>query len=224
MFEIIQHLRVARVPLTARELAERLEVSVRTVYRDVASLQALRVPVEGAPGIGYAMRPGYDLPPLGFADDELDALFIGLGLLGRTGDRSLERAASGALAKLVGTLTPPRRDAVDTGRWMISSWHDIPSGGTEPEPLRNAIRESLKVGFDYTDATGERTHRRVAPIGLLYYVDALVLAAWCELRGDYRHFRLDRMTECSVVAGDFPKPTGELLAGWRRRESSRRQG
>lgn len=201
MFEIIQTLRSAKRPMTAETIARQLEVTKRTVYRDIAALQARRVPIEGEAGIGYIMRPGFDLPPLMFTSEEVEAIVVGLALLRRSGDAGLERAAQQVSAKIAAVLP----DGPAQVPLHVSGWNRIPAPSTDLRDLRRAIREEEKLRLAYLDLKDQRTHRVVQPISLLYHVDALVLAGWCELREAFRHFRVDRIEQC--------EPTGEHFTG-----------
>ncbi len=205
MFEIIQLLRNADAPLTANDIANRLEVTKRTIYRDIAALQAMRVPIEGEAGVGYVMRPGFDLPPLMFTAEEVEAIVVGLALLGRTGDAGLQSAAASAGQKIGAVL--PGDGEHDLKDWPLytSNWNAIPPSRVDLRILRKAIREEEKVRLTYSDAEGKRTQRTVTPLAILYHIEVVVLAAWCELRSDFRHFRVDRIV-------DF-KPVGTQLAG-----------
>lgn len=195
-FQIVGLLRAARRGLTAAQLAERLEVSARTVYRDLSGLQAMGIPVEGAAGLGYVLRPGFDLPPLNFTRAEAEALRVALALLPRTGDATLVAAAETAAQKL--GLDPEG----------ASGWHAIPAG-IDPAPLRRAIRDARVLVLRYRDAAGQETAREVLPLDLTYFVEAQVLGGWCRLRQAPRHFRLDR-----ILAAE---PTGEGFAAQRPR-------
>ncbi len=189
LFEIIDILRSAKSPVTAAAIAERLEVAPRTIYRYIATLQSLRIPIEGAAGLGYVMRKGYDLPPLNFSEDELESIMVGLSLLARTGDDSLQAAARRVLAKIEMARIPA--DSLRVSDWGIAAPERI--GLNE---IRQAIREEQKLRIIYTDREGETTDRIVLPIILTYYVEVAVLSAWCTLRQDFRHFRIDRMFAC----------------------------
>ncbi|MDF1719737.1 MAG: YafY family protein [Minwuia sp.] len=200
MFELIQMLRAAARPMTAADMAERLEVSVRTIYRDVAALQAMHTPIEGEPGIGYMMRRGYDLPPLNFDEEEVEALRVGLAMLSRTGDRALQRAADRICAK-VDALNRP-------ADWLqVSTWGaplDDPQKGCVPKDmLRDAVRNERKLTLTYESLTGERTERTILPLALIYHVDCVLLAGWCELRGAFRHFRTDRIHAWQMLDETF---------------------
>lgn len=206
-FEIIQLLRAARKPVLARELAEELEVSLRTIYRDIASLQAMQTPIYGEAGIGYVMRKGYDLPPLNLDVDEAEAIAIGLNLIARTGDTELWRAAGRAARKL-------NEVAPGTRALIASSWGLENIRTMDMSKVRAAIRDEQKLQLEYQDAEGRETERVIWPLALIYYVDAAMIAAWCELRQDLRHFRLDRVTGWSVTGAFFTGKGADLLARW----------
>lgn len=193
LFEIIQLLRATETPMTAIQIAERLEVSKRTVYRDIAALQAMRTPIEGEAGLGYVMRRGYDLPPLNFDGEEIEALRVGLAMLVRTGDTALQDAARRISHKIEALHGP--------ADWLMISTQgaaqDDPERGCTPLTLlRSAIREERKLCLTYRDENGAETARIVRPLTLVYHVDCTLLGAWCELRGAFRHFRSDRIWGC----------------------------
>lgn len=196
MFEIIQLLRASRTPVTADAIAARLEVTKRTVYRDIAALQASRVPIEGAAGIGYVMRRGYDLPPLMFSQEEIEAIAVGLSLIARTGDRDLEAAGRSAAGK-IGAVLPCETRGIEATPLFVSTFHAIPEATVDLAIIRKAIREERKIDLCYSDAGGCASERTVQPLALVYYVDGIHLAAFCELRGDFRHFRLNRIVSCA---------------------------
>ena len=218
MFEIIQLLRSADAPLTAHAIAALLEVTKRTVYRDIAALQAMRVPIEGAAGLGYVMRPGFDLPPLMFTAEEIEAIVVGLALLGRTGDAGLEAAAASAAEKIGDVLPEGYGRDFDDGPLYVSSWHAIPGSRVEPRLLRRAIREEQKLRLGYADAAARSTQRTVLPLALVYHIESVVLAAWCELRSDFRHFRLDRIVACEPTEERFAGEGPRLRAQWREQQ------
>ena len=194
LFEIIQLLRAAPRPLSAAVMAERMEVSPRTIYRHVATLQSLRVPIEGAPGVGYVMRKGYDLPPIALDEEEREAVAVGLSLLARTGDRQLNAAAARVRDKLDG-----RADADRIARLGVSG-HGIPETFSERTvQVRRALRDGRRLRIAYRALDGAVTERTIRPQSLVYYVEVAVLEAWCEMRGDVRHFRVDRIEACVEV-------------------------
>jgi predicted DNA-binding transcriptional regulator YafY len=214
LFDIIQSLRGTQAPLTAAALAERLEVTPRTIYRDVAALQASRVPIEGAPGLGYVLRRGFDLPPLMFTAEEADAIAIGVRLLRRLRDAKLQEAAESVLGKLAAVVPAPLQPQLVDAPVYISEGSTPEPQGVDPAALRAAIREGHKVRISYRDEAGHATARTVWPVAMAYYVDVTVLAAWCELRSDFRHFRVDRITEATALDEPIPGDRHKLLARW----------
>ena len=172
LFEIIQILRAANGPVTAEALSEKLEVSVRTVYRDIVALQAQRTPIEGEAGVGYLMRRGYDLPPLNFDAEEVEALWVGLLMLARTGDSTLQQSADRVCRKIEALRAP-----VD---WLQVT----PSGAPLDDPekgcvpvvnFREAIRAERKIRITYANPEGDRTERTVRPVALVYHIEWLSL-------------------------------------------------
>jgi len=209
MFEIIQALRSATQPMKAAQLATELEVTPRTIYRDIATLQSMRVPVEGAAGIGYVMRKGYDLPPLNFDVEEAEAITVGLSMIARTGDKSLQKAANRAAAKIA--------EATPLSQTLFSStWGAEEPTGIDLSEIRKAIREEMKLCITYRDSDGVETDRTVCPISIIYYSEVIVMPAWCELRNDFRHFRLDRLANHPKIkpGGNFSGKSKELRARW----------
>lgn len=216
MFEIIQILRRADVPLTAAAIAAELEVTKRTVYRDVAALQAMRVPIEGAAGIGYVMRQGYDLPPLMFTADEVEAVVVGLALLGRTGDVGLARAAASAGGKIAAVLPAGGEAGPGQSPLYASTWNAVPAARVDLSLLRRAIRDEEMLRIGYIDGDDRHSARTIKPLAIIYYIDSVVLTAWCGLRRDFRHFRVDRIDDCAATARHFRGQGDRLRADWRR--------
>jgi predicted DNA-binding transcriptional regulator YafY len=215
MFEIIQLLRGADGPMTSQALAQALEGVPRTIYRDIAALQAMRVPIEGEAGIGYVMRAGFDLPPLMFTAEEVEAIVVGLALLRRTGDVGLLSAADTISAKIAEVL-PGDRDRNLAGLPLyVSPWGAGSPMRVDLRILRRAIREEEKLRITYEDSGARRTRRIIKPIALLYYIEVVVLAAWCELRQALRHFRADRIVACKPTGRTFSGEGDKLRAIWR---------
>lgn len=214
LFDIIQALRAANGPLTAAQIADQLEVTPRTIYRDIANLQASRVPIEGAAGLGYVLRPGFDLPPLMFTRDEIEAILVGARLIKRTGDAGLQAAAQGVLSKLSVALPLHLKDHLDLAPVYVSPYGAASPSRANPDEIRTAIRERRKIQMDYVDADGGATSRVVLPLALAYFVEATLLCGWCELRQDHRNFRLDRIQEMSVLSEDFAADHDRLMREW----------
>lgn len=210
LFEIIQILRSARAPVPARELAESLEVTIRTIYRDIVALQATGVPIEGAAGLGYVMRAGYNLPPLMFTADEIEAIAVGLSLLSRTGDTGLQMAATRVSRKIADASPIASDSPAGTPPLFVSPWTAVPPSDIDYRVIRRAIREEEKLLLNYRDAGSQDSMRVIRPLALVYYIDNTVLAAWCEFRSAFRHFRVDRITAC-LPTGETFKPQGRLL-------------
>jgi predicted DNA-binding transcriptional regulator YafY len=196
LFEIIQILRAAKAPISAAAIADSLEVSQRTIYRDIATLQGIRTPIEGEAGVGYILRKDYDLPPLNFDERELEAIVVGLSLLGRTGDTALQAAARRVLAMIDVT-----RAGVDTLR--VSDWGIPARHQGDLDQIRQAIRDERKLRINYRNAKDEESQRIILPIALTYYIEVVVLSAWCTLRKDFRHFRADRISGCRALEQFF---------------------
>ena len=213
LFDIIQKLRAAPHPVTAAALAGELEVTARTIYRDIAALQGSRVPIEGAPGLGYVLRSGFDLPPLMFTAEEADAIAIGVRLLRRLRDPKLQRAAESVLAKLTAVVPEPLQSRLVAAPVYVSDGNVSPPGGIDPSKLRNAIREARKIAISYADENGRRSRRTVRPVAMAYYVDVTLLGAWCELRNDFRNFRVDRIVDADLLDEQFFEGS-KLLAEW----------
>ena len=214
LFDIIQTLRTATRPVTAAALADELEVTARTIYRDIAALQASRVPIEGAPGLGYVLRRGFDLPPLMFTAEEADAIAIGVRLLRRLRDAKLQRAAEGVLAKLAAVVPEPLQPLLLSAPVYVSDGSAPAPVGIDPAELRHAIHEARKVAITYIDESGHRTRRTIRPIAMAYYVDVNLVGAWCELRKDFRHFRVERILESRVLDERFSSESAKLTAEW----------
>jgi predicted DNA-binding transcriptional regulator YafY len=214
LFDIIRLLRAARRPMTAAALADELEVSPRTVYRDIATLQARRVPIEGAAGVGYVLRPGFDLPPLMFTAEELEAVVLGVRLVRRTRDAKLQAAANSVLTKVLGALPEALRGQIAEPHFYVSAGSTPAAEGLDQAAARRAIRETRKMHIAYVDQNGTRSERVIWPLAMAYYVDATLIGAWCELRTDFRNFRVDRIAEADVLDERFPADNGRLLAQW----------
>jgi len=214
LFDIIQSLRRANGPMTAAALADKLEVTARTIYRDIAALQASHVPIEGAPGLGYVLRRGFDLPPLMFTADEADAIAIGVRLLRRLRDPKLQEAAESVLAKLADVVPGPLQPHLVAAPVYVSDGSAAEPAGIDLAELRRAVHQTRKLAIDYADEEGRQTRRTIWPLAMVYYVDVTLIGAWCELRQDFRHFRVDRVLSSNVLDERFPADDGKLMAKW----------
>ena len=223
LFQIVQLLR-NRTVVTARQLADELRVSDRTVYRDIQHLSSSGVPIEGEAGVGYRLR-GYDLPPLHFNTDEIEALALGLRVVEAWTDDELARAARSARAKVEAVLPEGRSTLVRDTTLFAPPLNDRPQTVIDLPTLRGAIRDGRKVSFDYRDASGSATRRTVRPFGLAFYGWIWMMASWCELRRDYRVFRPDRMLTLEVLEESFETSGSEpSLEGFFRHDTSGMHG
>jgi predicted DNA-binding transcriptional regulator YafY len=210
LFEIIQRLRRHRV-VTARALADQLKVAERTIYRDIRDLIASRVPIEGAAGIGYSLRKGYDLPPLMFSANELEALIFGIRMVQNWSDQELGQAADAALAKVENVLPAHLRPLLeDRSLWAPRDIKRVPLN-FDLNRMRSAIRSRQKVSFAYHDEKGAETRRTVRPLTLWFYPPHWMAGSWCELRRDFRFFRADRMSEVEFLEDAFPAEPGKSV-------------
>lgn len=210
LFQIVQFLRSRRVT-TARWLAERLEVSERTIYRDVSDLLASGVPIDGEAGIGYAIRKDFDLPPLMFDREELSALVLGARIIESWADPALATAARSVLSKIETVLPHDRKDDIDAAKLFSPMVRIQPEVAATMALLRNSIDQRQKVELRYRRADGESSLRTAWPLGLFFWGQVWTLGAWCELREDFRSFRLDRMTSVRMSGQIYPCLQGRTV-------------
>lgn len=210
LFELVQLIRGRRLS-TAAFLAERLEVSLRTVYRDVADLMAQGVPIEGEAGVGYRLGTGYDLPPLMFSTDEAKALVAAVRLARPRLDGELARAADGALSKIIAVLPAAARAAAESLPIYAPSWGDTDPVRQRLERLRGAIEMRRKILMAYRDEQGRDSRRTIRPLGCFFWGAVWTLGAWCEHRHDFRSFRVDRIAELQMLDEPFRDEPGKTL-------------
>jgi predicted DNA-binding transcriptional regulator YafY len=216
LFALMDALRRHRRPVTAASLADELAVSLRTIYRDVQVLIGLGAPIDGEAGLGYLLRPGFFLPPLMFSEDELEALVLGIRWVARQSDTALTQAATNALAKIAAASPKDLRDTMaETGLW-VAPWRDSDGVGARLKIVREAIRREHKLRIGYVAETGAATERAIWPIAMAFYERRQTIAAWCELRGAFRHFRTDRITDIAPSGERYPKRRVDLVKAWRR--------
>jgi len=216
LFAIVHHLRGRRLT-TAAQLARWLEVSERTIYRDIADLCGTGVPIDGEAGVGYRIRAGFDLPPLMFTHDEIDALVIGARFVESWGGAQLAGGARSALAKIAAALPAEKRVALERSPLFAPDFFIDPRPGERLDLLREAIASHRFAELEYRDATAKPSQRRVRPLGIYFWGEAWTLAAWCELRQDFRNFRLDRIAAARISPERFPDETGKRLEDFLRR-------
>lgn len=218
LLDLLQILRRHRYPVAGHVLADELGISLRTLYRDIATLQQQGAHIEGGAGLGYVLRPGFELPPLMFSLEEIEALVLGMRWVGRRGDRRLMGAARDVLAKVGAVLPPALREELETSTLLIgpAPASDVPDALLEQ--VRDVIRREHRVQLGYRDADGQASQRVVWPFALGYFEQARVLVAWCELRQATRHFRLDRVEALQDFGQRYPRRRQVLLREWRAQE------
>jgi predicted DNA-binding transcriptional regulator YafY len=210
LFQIIQLMRRRHV-VTAALLARELEVSERTVYRDISDLVRSGVPIDGEAGVGYVLRRGFDLPPLMFTEEEITAIVLGVRVVTSWGDASLARAANGALGRVEAALPDRLKARLNAIPLYAPGFHIPPDKVAALATLRQAIEDRTKVWFAYRSGDDDHTERVVRPLGLFFWGYAWSLTAWCELRDDFRSFRLDRVTSYTVLSDRFEVEPGRTL-------------
>jgi len=215
LLELIQALRRHRRPVSGQALADELGVSLRTIYRDVQTLVGQGAPIDGEAGLGFLLRPGFVLPPLMFSDEELEALVLGLRWVAQRTDASFEHTAMNALAKIAAVLPDDLRNNVEGIGLVAFPSRDADERRFDLAPIRGAIRSEQMVVLDYADVTGQHTRRTVWPIALAFFERSRVLAAWCELRRDFRHFRIDRIIALHETGQRYPQRRRTLMKQWR---------
>ena len=223
LFQIIQILRANRSPVTGRSLADELEISIRTLYRDMAELTAQRIPITGEAGMGYVLDDGYDMPPLMLTADELEAAALGAAWVAAEADPSLARAARDLVTKLSQAIPKELRPIIlDASSKAITTQSTV-SERFDGALLRHAIRERYKLQLTYTDRDGGITDRIVWPILIAFLDRDRYLIAWCETRKDYRHFKTDRVQELKVLGEKYPERRAVLIQGWEEATAKRTQ-
>ncbi|MGY6707662.1 MAG: helix-turn-helix transcriptional regulator [Rhizobiaceae bacterium] len=216
LFQIVQQLRGGRL-VTARMLGERLEVSERTIYRDIADLQSTGVPIDGEAGVGYLMREGFELPPLMFSRDEIVALVAGARMVRAFGGAQMARAAEEALVKIGAVLPEAEKARLARTEIHMPDWVIDDEQRRAIDVLEHAIDERTVLAIDYRDGAGAGSKRDIRPLGLWFWGKVWTLVAWCELRADFRAFRIDRIASMELAGRGFRPERGKQLADFYRR-------
>jgi predicted DNA-binding transcriptional regulator YafY len=210
LFEIVQQLRGDRL-VTAQALADKLEVSARTIYRDIRDLQTAGVPIDGEAGVGYLLRPGFQLPPLMFSLPEIEALVVGARMVEAWAGRTLAASAAEALIKIGAVVPPDRMRAAEKVAIFAPGFKFDETMRTRFDLFARAIEERRKASFAYRDADGGDSERTVRPLALHFWGGTWTLAAWCEMRVDFRTFRLDRAERLQLADDRFSHEPGRRL-------------
>jgi predicted DNA-binding transcriptional regulator YafY len=210
LFQIVQHLRGRRLT-TAAQLARWLAVSERTVFRDIRDLSLSGVPVEGEAGVGYRLSKGFDLPPIMFTLDEVEAMVTGARMVEAWGGPALAVHARSALAKIALALPASRREEIARSRLFAPGFHIRKDAAATLETARQAILQRRKLRLQYVDSNRQTTLRTIRPMAVYFWGTTWTLAAWCESREDFRNFRLDRMGEVELLNENFEETEGRTL-------------
>lgn len=216
LLDLIQLLRRHRRPVSGRVLAEELGVSLRTLYRDIETLKAQGAGIEGEPGLGYVLKPGFMLPPLMFSEEEIEALVLGFRFVIERADPMLSAAAINAQAKIAAVLPTDLKEVLDTSGLIVPR-QPIETGAVPLTAIRTAIRRERVVAIAYADANGAASEREIWPFGLAFFDQTRVLLAWCLKRNDFRHFRVDRLRAFDMGPRRYPRRRAALLKEWRAR-------
>ena len=216
LLELLQVLRRHRAPVSGSTLAADLNISLRTLYRDIATLNGQGADIAGEPGVGYVLRPGFMLPPLMFSEEEIEALVLGSRWVALQPDHSLARAARSGLAKIAAVLPPDLAGNLEASALLVGS---TPTAGErELGTIREAIRRERKLRIRYVAADDRASRRTIWPFALGFFETTRVIAAWCESRKDFRHFRVDRIRALDLIEERYPQRRAVLLKEWRDRE------
>ncbi|QRV22535.1 helix-turn-helix transcriptional regulator [Marinomonas foliarum] len=215
LLALIALLRSHRYPVSGQTLADKLEVSVRTLYRDIATLQEQGANIQGEAGVGYVLKPGFLLPPLMFTEEEIEALVLGARWVSQRTDNQLSDGAQNALNKIAAVLPIELKDMLDDTTLLIGPSKEMTTDTVDMGDVRQAIRDEKVLSIDYRDLKGKQSQRRIWPFALGYFDEVRVLVAWCELRQDIRNFRTDRIFSCELINTRYATPRHVLLKQWR---------
>ena len=214
LLHLLDALRRRRTSVRGAELAERLGVSLRTLYRDIDSLRGQGADIIGDPGVGYQLRAGFLLPPMMFSAEELEAIVLGMRWVASHADPELAAAADNALQRVTGVLPEGLRLQAETSGLFAPQWRGVTAEPWLP-PLRRAIREGNAVRIEYRDGEGRASERVIWPFAMAFLAEVRLLAAWCEMRGDFRHFRADRVVALVDTGRRYPAQRHQLIKRWR---------
>ncbi|MGV8830887.1 MAG: helix-turn-helix transcriptional regulator [Devosia sp.] len=215
LLDLLQLLRNRSTPVSGTDLARDLSISIRTLYRDIATLQAQGADVVGEPGLGYVLRPGFTLPPLMFSADEIEAIVLGSRwVAAKADDKLLSQSASQALAKITAVLPDTLRQRVETTNLLVPPG-DQNAASVDASVIRLAIRNERKLVLTYRSLDERHSERVIWPILIGYFDNVRVVVGWCELRQSYRHFRIDRIEELAASDTRYPRRCAVMLKEWR---------
>jgi predicted DNA-binding transcriptional regulator YafY len=215
LLNLLEILRKRRSVTTGAELAAMTGVSLRTLYRDIDALRDQGVTIDGEAGTGYRVVPGWVLPPMMFSEDELEALILGVRWVSKRTDPSLEHSARSALSKIESVLPSDLRHVFEQSALLVGPSFRTEGVSLDLSLVRSAIRERKRVRLSYRDAKNNATDRIVWPVALGFFESSRMLAGWCEMRQDFRHFRLDRVESWTALDHKYPGSRSALFARWK---------
>lgn len=219
LLDLLQLLRNRSTPITGPDLADALNISIRTLYRDIATLQAQGADVVGEPGLGYVLRPGFTLPPLMFSADEIEAIVLGSRwVAARADDSRLSQSARQALSKITAVLPKELRERAE-GTNLLVAGSGLLTASVDAGLIRMAIRDEHKLIITYAGPDGTETQRTIWPFMIGFFQEARIVGGWCELREDYRHFRIDRITQLEATDIRYPRRKAVMLKEWRAQQN-----
>jgi predicted DNA-binding transcriptional regulator YafY len=215
LLQIIQILRRSSGIVTAKQLADELEVTVRTIYRDMIAIEAMGAPVRGEAGVGYILEDGYDLPPLMFTQSELEVITLGMRFVDGHGDKDLRNSARDILAKIKAVIPKDMQEKLSSSPLIAPNMRDQETHDIDLAPLRRAINDNLMVDLKYCDAEAALTQRTIYPILIGFFQNTQMLAGYCTLREAFRWFRVDRIESFNVQSERYPISSRKLLLDWK---------
>jgi len=220
LLDLLQLLRRHRYPVAGSELARELGISLRTLYRDIVALQGQGAHIDGEPGVGYVLRPGYMLPPLMLGQEELEALVLGVRWVVDRGDTRLGEAAQNALSKIVSVLPKDMAAEIETSGLLVGPGWANPVSLVDLAEIRRSIRSECRVELRYRDLKDKETDRMVWPIALGFFEQVRIVVVWCELRQDFRHFRADRIQTWNATNSRYPRRRAVLMKAWKQSQDN----
>lgn len=214
LLTLMQVLRRHRTPIPGRALAKELGISLRTLYRDIATLQAEGADISGEAGMGYLLHPGFTLPPMMLTSDELEAFLLGMSWVADRADAGLQSAARDVLAKIAAVLPEHLRQQATNSTMLVGPGSWASSDDRLYADLRQGMRHEHKICFAYQDQHGQASERIVWPCAIALFDHVRILIAWCELRQEFRHFRVDRLARLRLLEERYPRRRQDLLREW----------
>ncbi len=221
LLQLMQILRRHRYPVSGTALSQELGISLRSLYRDIATLQNQGAKIAGEAGIGYVLQPGFTLPPLMFTEEEIAAIALGSKWVAQQADHKLALAARDALAKIASVLPAEARLELEHSGLLIGPSSKNAGNDEQLREIRLAIRKQHKLVLEYQDETGKASERIIWPCALSFFDNLRIIVAWCELRNDFRHFRTDRIQALQVADQTYPRSRQALLKEWREQQGIR---